>query len=72
MTTSTSTVGTPTTGTVEPLPNGTHVEVWCQFDRRWARGFAVEASAPGAYRVRRISDGTILPAWFPADRVRAA
>lgn len=55
--------------TVE-LPVGTAVEVRRRFDRAWAKGFAVAATGPGSYQVRRISDGAVLPAWFPAAEVR--
>jgi hypothetical protein len=72
MRTSTATVRTMGTPASEPLPVGSPVEVWCRFDRQWARGFAVAEAADDAYRVRRISDGSTLPAWFPADEVRAA
>ena len=42
-----------------------------KFDQRWARGFEIaETVADDAYRLRRLSDGTVLPAEFPADDVR--
>lgn len=55
---------------------GTRVEVRSRFDRRWARGFEVEAvvddppSEPARYRVRRRSDGSVLPAMFISDELR--
>lgn len=58
---------------------GTRVEVRSKFDRSWSRGFEVvelveEADDPGldgvAVRVRRRSDGQILPALFTEDDVR--
>jgi hypothetical protein len=54
---------------------GTRVEVRSRFDRAWARGFEVaEAVAVGdqdpGYRVRRRSDGSILPVVFSAEEVR--
>lgn len=52
------------------LPVGTTVEVRRRFDRQWARGFAVAAVGTDSYQVRRLSDGAILPAWFPSDEVR--
>jgi hypothetical protein len=52
------------------LPVGATVEVRRRFDRRWARGFAVAAVGSGAYQVRRVTDGAVLPAWFPSDEVR--
>lgn len=55
---------------------GTRVEVRSRFDRRWARGFEVDAvvaepdvPAPG-YRIRRRSDGAVLPSLFVSDEVR--
>jgi hypothetical protein len=53
---------------------GTRVEVRSRFDRRWARGFEVDAVVaepddPG-YRIRRRSDGAVLPALFVSDEVR--
>ncbi len=55
---------------------GTRVEVRSRFDQRWARGFEVDtvvadaSRADAQYRVRRRSDGSILPAVFVADEVR--
>ncbi|HEY5166135.1 MAG TPA: hypothetical protein VIJ44_09300 [Acidimicrobiia bacterium] len=55
---------------------GTRVEVRSRFDRRWARGFEVDAVVaevdepdPG-YRIRRRSDGAVLPSLFVSDEVR--
>jgi hypothetical protein len=56
---------------VEP---GTRIEVRARFDRAWARGFEVAEQLPEGdgwrYRVRRRSDGSILPVLFDADDVR--
>jgi len=52
------------------LPVGTSVEVRSRFDSKWARGFSVAAVAADAYQLRRTSDGTVLPAWFPLDAIR--
>jgi hypothetical protein len=55
---------------------GTRVEVRSRFDRRWARGFEVDAvvaepeESPSGYRIRRRSDGAVLPALFVSDEVR--
>lgn len=54
---------------------GTHVEVRNRFDARWSRGFEIVETVPsptnGArYRVRRRSDGAVLPAEFEADDLR--
>jgi hypothetical protein len=53
---------------------GTRVEVRSRFDQRWARGFEIEEevqeqSGP-RYRLRRRSDGSVLPALFVDDDVR--
>jgi hypothetical protein len=53
------------------------VEVFVPFDRRWVSGFEladVETAADGAtsFRLRRRSDGSVLPAALPPDRVRPA
>jgi hypothetical protein len=54
---------------------GTHVEVRNRFDARWSRGFEVaeqvrEGPAHVRYKLRRRSDGAILPAFFEADDLR--
>jgi len=50
------------------------VEVRSRFEARWARGFEIaevveEGSGPG-YRVRRRSDGSVLPIVFGDDDLR--
>lgn len=52
------------------LDVGAEVEVLSRFDQRWARGFTVAEADEDGYRVRRSSDGTVLPAWFDRDRIR--
>jgi hypothetical protein len=52
------------------LREGTRVEVRTGFDRSWVNGFSVEAVLDDGYRVRRRSDGEVLPATFGADDVR--
>jgi hypothetical protein len=54
------------------LMNGALVEVRRRFDDEWARGFEVAASGPAGYRLRRRSDGAILPVDFPESDLRAA
>lgn len=58
---------------------GTRVEVRSRFDRAWARGFEIAEVVPDpddpdveglAYRLRRRSDGQVLPAIFAEDDVR--
>jgi hypothetical protein len=52
---------------------GTRVEVRSRFDSRWSRGFEVaeqtDATDP-RYRIRRRSDGAVLPSDFAAEEVR--
>ena len=54
-----------------PLPPGTPVEVRRRFDFSWARGFEVAEVKDDGYTVRRKSDGTVLPAVFVFEDVRA-
>jgi hypothetical protein len=52
---------------------GTRVEVRSRFDRAWARGFEVVESIAGidpGYRIRRRSDGCVLPVVFSCEDVR--
>ena len=54
---------------------GTRVEVRSRFDRAWARGFEVAEEVTEdrghRYRVRRRSDGSVLPVLFDDEEVRA-
>jgi hypothetical protein len=52
---------------IEP---GTRVEVMSSFDQAWKRGFTVETMADDGYRLRRASDGQVLPTAFAPDDVR--
>ena len=52
------------------LNPGAKVEVRTAFDRSWARGFEVEAVCDEGYRLRRLSDGSLLPVALPHDQVR--
>jgi hypothetical protein len=54
----------------EYLAPGTRVEVRKRFDASWARGFEVAQLTEHGYRLRRLSDGSELPAEFSADDVR--
>lgn len=49
---------------------GVPVEVRNRFDDRWSHGFSIAAVGDDAYQLRRLSDGSILPAWFPSAMVR--
>jgi hypothetical protein len=44
-----------------PLTGGTVVELYSAFNSAWAPGFEIVDSVPGGYRVRRVSDGAVLP-----------
>jgi hypothetical protein len=50
------------------------VEVRSRFDQRWARGFelveVVSDAGEDRYRIRRRSDGSVLPALFIDDDIR--
>jgi hypothetical protein len=52
---------------VEP---GTKVEVRDRFAHRWTRGFEVAEAVDGGYRIRRMSDRSVLPVVFSTDEVR--
>lgn len=52
------------------LPDGTDVEVWCRSYDTWVTGFAVIDTTPDGCRVRRHSDGAVLPALFSPQDVR--
>jgi hypothetical protein len=54
----------------EAYQPGDRVEVRSRFDRSWSRGFSVEHADADGYRLRRRSDGSILPAVFPAEDLR--
>ena len=53
-----------------PLTPGVKVEVRTGFDRSWAPGFLIEEHTPDGYRVRRRTDGEVLPVTFPRSDVR--
>lgn len=52
------------------LAAGTAVEVMSSFDLGWKRGFEIAEVVISGYRVRRRSDGSVLPHVFPAESVR--
>ena len=60
----------PAEATSEMLEPGTRVDVRSRFDARWSHGFEVEEACSGGYRIRRLSDGAVLPTEFTADEVR--
>lgn len=52
------------------IPEGHDVEVRNRFEDHWVNGFAVAESGDSGYRLRRLSDGRVLPTWFAHDAVR--
>ena len=58
----------------EPVRTGTRVEVRTRFESRWTRGFEIadcdDDQGRPVYKVRRRSDGSILPVAFPEDDLR--
>jgi hypothetical protein len=56
----------------DTLEVGDRVEVRRRFDAQWARGFEVVELTDKGYRVRRESDGEVLPVEFSEDDVRRA
>ena len=53
------------------LRTGTPVDVRSRFVGSWSRGFEVaEQVAEHGYRLRRVSDGTVLPDVFSDEEVR--
>ncbi len=46
------------------------VEVRNRFDDTWTPGFAVTAVRAGDCQIRRVTDESPLPVWFPLEDVR--
>ena len=61
-------------GVATPLQAGTKVEVRDRFAQTWRRGFEVAEPVDGddgdGYRIRRLSDGVVLPVVFSTEEVR--
>ena len=59
---------------MRPVRPGTHVEVRSRFEQDWSRGFEiaeiVNLDPASQYRVRRRSDGSVLPVLFEEDDLR--
>lgn len=60
----------------EAVARGVAVDVRNRFDGQWTCGFEVadvigdpKAAGRPCYRLRRVSDGALLPVWFSADEV---
>jgi hypothetical protein len=52
------------------LEPGTRVEVRRRFDHHWSRGFEIAEVCDAGYRLKRLSDGSVLPTDFTDDEVR--
>ena len=57
---------------VEGLQLGDPVEVHTKFNDNWVAGFEVAEIVADGYRVRRISDGSLLPNVTGGDDLRRA
>ena len=64
------TVAPQTRSEEELLTAGTPVDVRSRYVGSWSRGFEVAEIVGDAYRVRRLSDGSVLPSEFASDDVR--
>jgi len=61
----------PSAKEAEKLAPGTRVDVRSRYVGTWSRGFEVaEQIRDDGYRVRRMSDGSILPEPLSSDEVR--
>jgi len=49
---------------------GTPIEVVNRFTENWSAGFEVLEVVPDGYRIRRRSDGTVIPTTFTVSEVR--
>ena len=58
------------TATTEDLVAGAQVEVRTHFQANWASGFEVESIQPDGVRLRRRSDGSVLPTVMGTNDVR--
>jgi hypothetical protein len=52
------------------LEPGSRVEVRRRFDQSWARGFEIAEVLAEGFRIRRRSDGSVLPSDFHREEVR--
>jgi hypothetical protein len=57
-------------GTTRLLRTGTEVEVLTRYERHWASGFEIASVDDDRFRLRRHSDGAVLPASFSANEIR--
>jgi hypothetical protein len=57
-------------GTTRLLRTGTEVEVLTRYERHWASGFEIASVDDDRFRLRRHSDGAVLPTSFSANEIR--
>ncbi|HXQ62677.1 MAG TPA: hypothetical protein VN796_10105 [Acidimicrobiales bacterium] len=55
----------------ESLATGTAVDVRSRYVGAWSSGFEVAEPVKDGYRIRRLSDGSVLPDVFTNEDVRA-
>ena len=53
------------------LAEGTPVDVRNRFVGSWSHGFEIAERVQGGYRVRRLSDDSVLPDVFPSEDIRS-
>jgi hypothetical protein len=58
------------TGARAALAPGTKVDVRNRYQGTWVRGFEVADVTDTGYRIRRLSDGSVLPELFSRNDVR--
>ena len=63
-----ATTGVPAATEPELIAVGTPVEVRSRFVGSWSRGFEVADHRDGRYRIKRLSDGSVLPDEFDPRR----
>ncbi|HEX4125965.1 MAG TPA: hypothetical protein VHX67_00150 [Acidimicrobiales bacterium] len=56
--------------TRSPLGPGTKVDVRNRFQGTWVRGFEIAEVTDEGYRIRRMSDGSVLSELFSRDDLR--
>jgi len=54
----------------EYIKPGARVEVRSRYDGSWSRGFEVAEVVAGRYRIKRLSDLSVLPIEFDPEDVR--
>ena len=52
------------------VEEGTPVELYSAFDRTWSAGFEIAGVVDAGYRVRRLSDGSLLPGYTARSDLR--